>query len=68
MHLRKFLYLLKNSRGVEAVQNFKYGIKKHQVPNVECLIPKIASESRSVRNCSMHGIQMLQIKTKHKFN
>ena len=40
MHLRKFLYLLK-FKGVEAVQNFKYGIKNHQVPNVEVLFQKL---------------------------
>ena len=28
-----FIYKFK---GFEAVQNFKYGIKNHQVPNVEC--------------------------------
>ena len=35
-----------------AVQNFKYGIKNHQVPNVECArknVPNIASEPFEVR-------------------
>ena len=57
-------------KGFEAVQNFKYGIKNHQVSNVECVkknVPNIASEPRGSE--VVWGFSaMPQIKTKHKHN
>ena len=54
----------------EAVQNFKCGIKNHQVSNVECVkknVPNIASEPRGSE--VVWGFSaMPQIKTKHKHN
>ena len=52
------------------VHNFKYGIKNHQVPNVECLrknVPNIASEPRG-SEAGWGFSAMPQIKTKHKHN
>ena len=55
MRVNFFIYKFKV---FEAVQNFKYGIKNHEVPNIECVrknVPNIASEPRGSE--AVMGIQ-----------
>ena len=70
MRVNFFIYKFKE---FEAVQNFKYGIKNHQVPrvpSVECgrkNVPNIASKPGGLE--AVWGFSaMPQIITKHKHN